>query len=150
MTVLRALGLVTGLAAAGPTRPDLARLRGHWIIDFRPRSNPRSTVHRGVATLDLDVVTKPHRPQTVEGPYTLSMQGLTRPDPCLTLGGTARLVPAAADSIRVDLQQGFACGLYVIGRVRHDTLFGRWYQRSSSGPVARGTFTMTRKDPHGS
>ena len=140
---LRAGGLAT-LLVTGFVRPDLTKLRGHWIIDFRPRTNPHSTVHRGVGTLDLDVVTKPHRGQSVEGPYTLSMQGLTRPDPCLTLGGTARLVPAAADSIRVDLQQGFTCGLVVIGRVRHDSVFGRWYQRSASGPVARGTFVMSR------
>jgi hypothetical protein len=124
--------------------PGLIKLKGNWVIDFRSSSAARSN-RQGAATLELDVVTVAHVGRVVEGPYTLSMSGLTRPDPCMTLQGKARLVRLSGRSIKVDFHQGFGCGLQVSGVVRGDSVVGRWYQRSATGTVASGTFVMTRQ-----
>lgn len=125
--------------------PGLVKLKGNWVIDFRPARTSGSTNRRGTATLELDVVTVPRVGRVVEGPYTLSMAGLTRPDPCMTLQGKARLVRLGAHSIKVDFHQGFGCGLQVSGKLRGDSVVGKWYQRSGKGTVASGTFVMTRR-----
>jgi hypothetical protein len=124
--------------------PGLAKLKGNWVMDFRPARNSGSTNRRGTATLELDIVTVPRVGRVVEGPYTLAMAGLTRPDPCMTLQGKARLVRLGAHSIKVDFHQGFGCGLQVSGVVRGDSVVGKWFQRSARGTVASGTFVMTR------
>jgi hypothetical protein len=123
--------------------PGLVKLRGNWVIDFRPAH--ASANRRGSATLELDVVTVPHVGRVVEGPYMLGMAGLTRPDPCMTLQGKARLVRLGAHSVKVDFHQGFGCGLQVSGVVRGDSVVGKWYQRSAKGTVAQGTFVMRRR-----
>jgi len=124
--------------------PGLVKLKGNWVIDFRSSSPSRSTRH-GTATLELDVLTVPHAGRVVEGPYTLAMAGLTRPDPCMTLQGKARLVRLSAHSVKIDFHQGFGCGLQVSGVVRGDSVVGKWYQRSAKGTVASGSFIMTRQ-----
>lgn len=122
----------------------LSKLAGNWIIDFRPFPVTRATQgKRGVATLTLTDTTD-HGRHALMGPYSLSMGGLTRPDPCITTGGTARLVPMRRDSVRVDLRQGFNCGLWIVGVVRGDSVLGKWRQKSPSGIVAQGRFVMRR------
>lgn len=138
---LFALGVT--LAAAGAPA-DLSRLAGDWIIQFRPLQVTRANQTRhGVATVSLEVTTEQGK-RILKGPYSLSMGGLTRPDPCITTGGTARLVPMRKDSVRIDLRQGFNCGLSIVGVIRRDTVFGRWRQKSGTGTVAQGRFTMSR------
>jgi hypothetical protein len=123
----------------------LLKLKGNWVIDFRPARGSGSTNRRGSATLELDVVTVAHVGRVVEGPYTLGMAGLARPDPCMTLQGKARLLRVGPHSVKVDFHQGFNCGLQVSGVVRGDSVFGKWYQRSAKGTVAQGTFVMRRQ-----
>lgn len=143
MRGLMTVCLAATLAMLPQQHRDLTRLRGRWLIDLRSSSAPSSTTHRGVATLELDTITRA-RQRVVEGPYTLSLQGITRPDACIRNGGTARLVRARGDSVRVDFQQGFGCGLMVVGVVRRDSLVGRWYQKVPSGATPHGRFTMSR------
>ena len=123
----------------------LLKLKGNWVIDFKPRSAPSTSNRKGTATLELDVVTVPHVGRVVEGPYALSMAGLTQPDPCMTLQGKARLVRTGTHTVKVDFHQGFNCGLQVSGVVRGDSVVGKWYQRSAKGTVATGTFVMRRQ-----
>jgi hypothetical protein len=138
------LALGAALTLVGSSPASLTRLAGNWLIHFRPVPVTRSTQGKhGVATLTLEVVSE-HGHQVLMGPYSLSMGGLTRPDPCITTGGTARLVPMRKDSVRVDLRQGFNCGLWIVGVVRGDSVLGRWRQRAASGTVAQGRFAMTR------
>ncbi|HEX4562320.1 MAG TPA: hypothetical protein VH113_10855 [Gemmatimonadales bacterium] len=137
------LGLGLSLAAASAPA-DLTRLAGDWIIQFRPlQVTPVNQTRRGVATVSLEVTTEQGK-RILQGPYSLSMGGLTRPDPCISTGGTARLVLMRKDSVRIDLRQGFNCGLSIVGVVRRDTVFGRWRQKSGSGTIAQGRFTMSR------
>lgn len=133
------------LIVGAVVRFDLARLEGDWVIDLRPRSGVHSPLHHGVVALSLEVVAKPRQPKILQGPYSLALQGLTRPDPCITTGGTARVLLVRRDSVRIDLRQGFNCGLRIAGRVRGDSVTGTWYQPSATGVVARGRFTMTRR-----
>ena len=137
--------LVALIATVAATRAaDLTRLAGDWIIQFRPlQVTPATQARRGVATVSFEVVTEQGK-RILRGPYSLSMGGLTRPDPCITTGGTARLVPMRKDSVRIDLRQGFNCGLSIVGVIRRDTVFGRWRQKSGTGTVAQGRFTMSR------
>ena len=135
------------MAVAGGARLDLARLEGDWVIDLRPRSGAHTPLHHGVVTLSLQVVAKPHQAKLLQGPYSLAVQGLTRPDPCITTGGTARVIQVKGDSVRIDLRQGFNCGLRIAGRVRGDSVTGTWSQPSPSGTLARGRFSMTRRRP---
>lgn len=125
--------------------PGLVKLKGNWVIDFRPARTSGAANRRGTATLELEVVTVPRVGRVVEGPYTLGMAGLTRPDPCMTLQGKARLLRTGAHSVKVDFHQGFNCGLQVSGVVRGDSVVGKWYQRSAKGTVASGTFVMRRQ-----
>lgn len=137
--------LAAGVTLAAASAPaDLARLAGDWIIQFRPlQVTHANQPRRGVATVSFEVTTEQGK-QILKGPYSLAMNGLTRPDPCITTGGTARLVPMRKDSVRIDLRQGFNCGLSIVGVVRRDTVFGRWRQKSGTGTVAQGRFTMSR------
>ena len=137
--------LLTALIAVAPaSSPDLSRLAGDWVLQFRAfPATPATQAKRGVATLTLaDSVD--HGRHAMMGPYSLSMGGLTRPDPCISTGGTARLVPMRRDSVRVDLRQGFNCGLWIVGVVRGDSVLGKWRQKSPAGIVAQGRFVMTR------
>jgi len=141
------LALVVALGvtvAATRVAADLTRLAGDWIIQFRPlQVTPANQARRGVATVSFEVISEQGK-QILRGPYSLSMGGLTRPDPCITTGGTARLVPMRKDSVRIDLRQGFNCGLSIVGVIRRDTVVGRWRQKSGTGTVAQGRFTMSR------
>ena len=141
--LLVALGVcLTAATAVAPA--DLRRLAGDWVIQFRPSPvTAANQARRGVATLSLEVAAEQGK-TILKGPYSLAMGGLTRPDPCITTGGTARLLPMRKDSVRIDLRQGFNCGLSIVGVIRRDTVFGRWRQKSGSGTVAQGRFTMTR------
>lgn len=139
------LFLLTALIAVAPaSSTDLSRLAGDWVLRFRAfPATPATRARRGVATLTLaDSVD--HGRHTMMGPYSLSMGGLTRPDPCISTGGTARLVPMRRDSVRVDLRQGFNCGLWIVGVVRGDSVQGKWRQKSPAGILAQGRFVMTR------
>jgi len=122
----------------------LSHLAGNWIIEFRAYpATPATQGKHGVATLTLSD-TMDHGRRALMGPYSLSMGGLTRPDPCISTGGTARLVPMRKDSVRVDLRQGFNCGLSIVGVVRGDSVVGKWRQKAPSGIVAQGRFVMRR------
>jgi hypothetical protein len=140
--MIRPLVLIALLALA--VTSDLSRLAGNWVIRFRPYPvTPATQGRHGVATLTLaDSVD--HGRHAMMGPYSLSMGGLTRPDPCITTGGTARLVPMRRDSVRVDLRQGFNCGLWIVGVVRGDSVQGKWRQKSAAGTIAQGRFVMKR------
>lgn len=137
--------LLTALiAVALASSSDLSRLAGDWVLQFRAfPPTPATQTKRGVATLTL-ADSMDHGRHAMMGPYSLSMGGLTRPDPCISTGGTARLVPMRRDSVRVDLRQGFNCGLWIIGVVRGDSIRGTWRQKSPAGIVAQGRFVMTR------
>lgn len=137
--------LLTALiAVALASSSDLSRLAGNWVLQFRAfPPTPATQTKRGVATLTL-ADSMDHGRHAMMGPYSLSMGGLTRPDPCISTGGTARLVPMRRDSVRVDLRQGFNCGLWIIGVVRGDSIRGTWRQKSPAGIVAQGRFVMTR------
>lgn len=140
----RFLWLAALLAVTPASSSDLSRLAGNWVLQFRAYPVTRSTQGKhGVATLTL-ADTLDHGHHVLMGPYSLSMGGLTRPDPCISTGGTARLVPMRRDSVRVDLRQGFNCGLWIAGVVRGDSVVGRWRQKSPAGTVAQGRFVMTR------
>lgn len=139
--------LIAALSALGAPgmRAQSPALAGHWVIAFRPAGHSGPSSARGTATLDLGVVTDPHRGRVIEGPYTLALGSLARPDPCLTLQGKARLVRTGTRTVQVDFHQGFNCGIQVSGVVRGDSVVGSWYQRSPKGRLAHGTFVMRRR-----
>ena len=140
----RPLWLAALVAVAPTPSTDLSRLAGDWVIQFSAAPGPAAMrAKRGVATVSL-ADTVDHGRHVMMGPYSLSMGGLTRPDPCISTGGTARLAPMRRDSVRVDLRQGFNCGLWIVGVVRGDSVRGTWRQKSPSGIVAQGRFVMTR------